>query len=71
MINYDKTKMNRIEDLQNETLKQMLKMNTDAHKPPAYALTNLPSIRNRIHTMKINFFLKLHLPKANSLSHEV
>ena len=69
VIKHENKEMNRLEDLQNKTLKQILKLNDDAHKTTTYALTNLPSIRNGIRAMKINFYLKLQVPKNNSLSH--
>ena len=71
VINYENREIDRLDDLQNKTLKQILKLNNDTHKTTAYALTNLPLIRNRIHMMKINFYLKLQVPKQNSLSYMV
>ena len=71
VINYENNEIDRLDELQNRTLKQIIKLNNDTHKSTTYALTQLPSIRNRIHMMKINFYLKLQTPKRNSLSHMV
>ena len=71
VINYVSREIDRLDDLQNKTLKQILKINSDAHKSTTYVLTNHPSVQNRVHMMKMNFLLKLKQPKQNSLSHEV
>lgn len=71
VINHDHTEIQRLEELKNRAVTQMLKINQDSHHSTVNAINNLPSIRNRIQTMKVNFYLKLQVPKPNTLSHLV
>ena len=71
VINYNDKEIKELEEIQQETIKRLLKMHPKGHRTTLLAMNQLPTIENRINTAKLNFYLKLKQPKQNSLSHLV
>ena len=71
VLNYNKKEIKRLQQLQDRALSRMTRMNPNTHSTTANAVHKIPSIRNRIHTMKLNFYMKLQKQKTNSMAHMV
>ena len=71
VINLNKKEIKQLEDLQHHAIGTPLKLHHSIDKQIILAITNTPSIKHRIDTLKINFHYKLKQPKTNSVAHRI
>ena len=69
IIYYDENEIKDLENEQYQALKRLLKIHRKVNKDTLLAIHQIPTIKQRIHTMKIGFYLKLKQPKNNSMSY--
>ena len=71
VLNYNNKEIKRLEELQNTAMTRLLRINHQTHPSTINAINNIPTIRNRLQTLKLGFYMKLQQHKPNSLSHMV